>query len=128
MASTTETTATPAPQDDLILGRMTLEPAGKRLRAVFNGAAVAESTDALILHETGCPPRVYFPPADVSMDLLKPTARTSRCPWKGRAAYWTLTVAGKTRENAAWAYPEPLPELAAIKNYLSFYEDVALEG
>ncbi len=40
MASTTETTATPASRDDLILGRMTLEPAGKRLRAVFNGAAV----------------------------------------------------------------------------------------
>ncbi len=128
MASTTETTATPAAPDDLILGRMTLKPAGKRLRAVFNDAAVAESADALILHETGCQPRVYFPPADVSMDLLKATTHTSRCPWKGRAAYWTLTVAGKTRENAAWAYPEPLAELAAIKDYLSFYEDVALEG
>ncbi len=35
--------------------------------------------------------------------------------------------AGKTRENAAWAYPEPLAKLAAIKDCLSFDDDMALE-
>ncbi len=62
------------------------------------------------------------------MDLLTPSEHTSRCPWKGAAAYWTLSAGGKTLENAAWAYPEPLAELAAIKDYVSFYEAVAVEG
>ncbi len=116
------------PHAGLILGRMTITPAGKRLSAVFNGETVAESEAALVLAETGYPPRIYFPPGSVRMDLLTPTEHTSHCPWKGDAAYWTLTAGGKTLENAAWAYPEPLAELAAIKDYVSFYEAVAVEG
>ena len=40
------------PHAGLILERMTLEPAGKRLRAVFGGAVIAESEAALVLSET----------------------------------------------------------------------------
>ena len=123
-------TASPAadPHAGLILERMTLEPAGKRLRAVFGGAVIAESEAVLVLEETGCPPRIYFPPQDLRREFLERTGHTSHCPWKGDAAYWTLTVGGKTLENAAWAYPAPLAELAAIKDHVSFYEDVAVEG
>ncbi len=128
MTDTANPGTAPGRQADLILGRMTVTPAGKRLSAVFNGETVAESEAALVLEETGCPPRIYFPPESVRMDLLTPTEHTSRCPWKGDAAYWTLTAGGKTLENAAWAYPEPLAELAAIKDYVSFYEAVAVEG
>ena len=116
------------PHAGLILDRMTLKPAGKPLRAVFGGEIVAESDAALVLAETGYPPRIYFPPGSVRMDLLTPSPHTSRCPWKGTAAYWTLSAGGKTLENAAWAYPEPLAELAAIKDYVSFYEAVTVEG
>jgi uncharacterized protein (DUF427 family) len=116
------------PHAGLILERMTLAPAGKRLRAVFGGAVIAESPAALVLNETGCPPRIYFPPADLRKELLEPTAHTTRCPWKGQAAYWTLRAGGETLENGAWAYPEPLPELAAIKDHVSFYEAVTIEG
>ncbi len=116
------------PHAGLILERMTLEPAGKRLSAVFNGEIVAESEAALVLEETGCPPRVYFPPQNLRREFLERTGHKSHCPWKGDAAYWTLTAAGKTLENAAWAYPEPLAELAAIKDYVSFYEAVTVEG
>ncbi len=116
------------PHAGLILERMTLEPAGKRLRAVFGGVVIAESEAALVLSETGCPPRVYFPPQDLRREFLERTGHKSHCPWKGDAAYWTLSVGGKTLENAAWAYPEPLAELAAIKDYVSFYEAVTVEG
>ncbi len=116
------------PHAGLILERMTLELAGKRLRAVFGGAVIAESEAALVLSEKGCPPRVYFPPQDLRREFLERTGHKSHCPWKGDAAYWTLSVGGKTLENAAWAYPEPLAELAAIKDYVSFYEAVAVEG
>jgi len=107
---------------------MTLEPAGKRLRAIYGGEIIAESNAALVLTEKGYPPRIYFPPAGVRMERLKPTDRASRCPWKGQAAYWTVSAGGETLENGAWAYPEPLPELAAIADHVSFYESVAIEG
>ncbi len=128
MTDTTSPGTAADPHAGLILERMTLEPAGKLLRAVFGGETVAESDHALVLAETGYPPRIYFPPGSVRMDLLTPSAHTSRCPWKGDAAYWTLSAGGKTLENAAWAYPEPLAELAAIENYVSFYEAVTVEG
>ena len=128
MTDTASPGTAPGPQADLILGRMTITPAGKRLSAVFNGETVAESEAALVLAETGCPPRIYFPPQDLRRAFLERTGHTSHCPWKGDAAYWTLTVGGKTLENGAWAYPEPLAELAAIKDYVSFYEAVAVEG
>ena len=116
------------PHAGLILERMTLEPAGKHLRAVFGGEVIAESDAALVLSETGYPPRVYFPPAEVRGERLARTEHTTRCPWKGQATYWTLLAGGETLENGAWAYPEPLPELAAIADYVSFYEAVTVEG
>ena len=116
------------PHAGLILERMTLEPAGRRLRAVFGGEVIAESEAALVLSEKGYPPRVYFPPADVRRQHLEPSDHASRCPWKGQANYWSVSAGGKTLENGAWAYSEPLPEIAAITGHVSFYEDVAVEG
>ena len=116
------------PHAEPILERMTLEPAGKRLRAVFGGEVIAESDAALVLSEKGYPPRVYFPPQDLRAERLTPTAHTTRCPWKGQAAYWSVSAGGETLENGAWAYPTPLPELAAIAGYVSFYEAVEIEG
>jgi len=114
------------PHAEPILERMTLAPAGKRLRAVFGGAVIADSSAALVLSETGYPPRIYFPPADLRGEYLTPTDHATRCPWKGEAAYWTLRAGGETLENGAWAYPEPLPELAKLANYVSFYEAVTV--
>ena len=111
-----------------ILERMTLEPAGKRLRAVFGGEVIAESADALVLSETGYPPRIYFPPEGLRKDRLEATDHATSCPWKGTAAYWTVRAGGETLENGAWAYPTPLPELAALANHVSFYEAVTIEG
>ncbi len=116
------------PHAGLILERMTLATAGKHLRAVFGGEVIAESDAALVLNETGCPPRIYFPPAAVRKERLARSEHATRCPWKGEAAYWSVTAGGETLENGAWAYPTPLPELAAIAGYVSFYEAVTVEG
>ena len=115
------------PHGEPILERMTLAPAGKRLRAVFGGEVIAESVDALVLSETGYPPRIYFPPEGLRNDRLEPTDHATSCPWKGTAAYWTVNAGGETLKNGAWAYPTPLPELAALANHVSFYEAVTIE-
>ncbi len=116
------------PHAGLILERMTLAPAGKRLRAVFGGEVIAESEAALVLSEKGYLPRIYFPPESVRRERLARTEHATRCPWKGEATYWTVSAGGETLENGAWAYPAPLPELAAIADYVSFYEAVTVEG
>ena len=99
------------------------EPAGKRLRVEFNGALVADSARALVLHETRRPPAYYFPAEDVRMELLVRTAHTTHCPFKGDASYWTLKAGERAAENAAWAYEKPYRDADPIRGYVSFYED-----
>ena len=54
------------------------------------------------------------------MDLLKESAHTTSCPHKGLAHYWSVEVAGKTAENAVWAYTQPKNGLGELKDYLAF--------
>jgi len=111
----------------IISERITIEAAGTRARAKFKGETLAESENALVLLENGYPPRIYFPRTDVRMDLLSRTDTKTHCPFKGDAAYWTLTAGGETLENAAWAYLDPLAEITVISGYLSFVDAVEVE-
>ncbi len=99
------------------------EPCAKRVRIEFNGTWVADSSRALIVHETRAPSMYYFPPEDVSMDFLEKTALQTHCPFKGNASYWTLRVGDQVAENAAWAYEDPLRDAVSIRGYLSFYRN-----
>ena len=96
-------------------------PTAKRVRVEFNGACIADSTRALVVHETRLPPAHYFPAADVRMDLLAKTDFHTHCPFKGNASYWTLKVGDQVAENAAWAYEDPYREAEKIRGYVSFY-------
>ncbi len=98
-----------------------VEDSPRRVRVVVAGETVADSTHAKLLHETGLMPVYYFPEQDVRDDLLEPTDRTTHCPFKGEASYWTIRVGDDVRENAVWSYVEPLDETPAIKGYKAFY-------
>jgi adenylate cyclase len=93
----------------------------RRVRVEFNGATVADSSRALVLHETRLAPAFYFPRDDVRFDLFEKSAQTTHCPFKGDASYWTLKVGGAVAENAAWSYDEPYDDAAPIRGHLSFY-------
>lgn len=101
--------------------RIQFEPCRKRLRVEFNGVWIADSTRAVVVHETRAQPAYYIPFADVRMDLLEKTAFTTHCPFKGNASHWTLTAGGACADNAAWAYENPLEDGKALQGYLSFY-------
>ena len=103
--------------------RIRFEPTPRRVRASFGGEAVADSGRAMLMLESKHLPVYYFPADDVRMDFLQPTDHHSRCPFKGEAAYWSIAVGERVAENAAWSYPEPLPEAAAIKGHVAFYWD-----
>ena len=91
------------------------------VRVIFRGQVIADTTRALTLREASYPPVQYIPRADTAMDLLKPTAHASHCPYKGDANYFTIVVDGKTAENAVWSYEQPYPAMAEIAGYLAFY-------
>jgi uncharacterized protein (DUF427 family) len=98
-----------------------LEDTTRYIRVIFNGVTVAATRRAKRILETSSPPVYYIPPEDARMDLLAPALRTTFCEWKGAASYYTLRVDGKTVEQAAWYYPQPNAEYAAIKDYVAFY-------
>jgi uncharacterized protein (DUF427 family) len=93
----------------------------KRVRVSFGGKVIADSTHALTLQEASYPPVNYIPRADVDMAALTPTAHASHCPYKGDASYFTISVDGKTADNAVWSYAQPYPAMAAIKDHVAFY-------
>lgn len=97
------------------------ERSPRRVRVEFNGAAVAESARALVLHETRHAPVFYFPREDVRFELFRKTEQRTHCPFKGDASYWTLRVGDAISENAAWSYDDPYDDAAPLKEHLAFY-------
>jgi uncharacterized protein (DUF427 family) len=91
-------------------------------KAIWRDRVLAES-DRFELVEGN----VYFPPAALDRSYLKPSATTTICPWKGMAHYFTVVVDGQENTDAAWYYPAPKPEAAAIKDHVAFWHGVKVE-
>jgi uncharacterized protein (DUF427 family) len=87
------------------------------------GRVVADTVDALMLHEANYPPVLYIPRKDVDMTLLKRTEHATYCPYKGDCAYYSIPAGGERSNNAVWTYEAPYPAVASIKDYLAFYPD-----
>lgn len=95
----------------------------RAVRVVLGGETVAVSRRAMFLFETNLPTRYYLPIEDVRMDLLRPTATRSICPYKGTASYWSAEIGGKVFADIAWGYPDPIPECPKIKGLLAFWNE-----
>ena len=104
---------TPAP--------ITCSPEPGRVRVLFEGHEIADSGDVLLLAEGGYPAVRYFPRQDVAMAFLNKTEKTTRCPLKGVASYYTIVRDGQVAENAVWSYEAPLPAAGQISGRLAFY-------
>lgn len=103
--------------------RIDVRPSSRKVRVISGGEPIARTRRALFLFETGLPTRYYIPPQDVRTELLVPSRRTSICPYKGTASYWSLRVGDRFSEDAVWGYLEPLPECPRIKGYFCFYPE-----
>jgi uncharacterized protein (DUF427 family) len=97
------------------------DPVPHRIRATFAKQTVVDSTGAKLLHETKHLPVYYFPEGEVRMDLLVPSAKTSHCPHKGDARYWSIDAGGRTAADAAWAYPQPIGPASFLAGHVAFY-------
>ncbi len=103
--------------------RIELLACPRRVRAIFGGETLADSTGAVLMHEVGIAPVYYFPRADVRLDLMERSGHTTSCPFKGEASYWTLAAGSRRAENAAWSYEAPYREVHEIGDYVAFYRD-----
>jgi uncharacterized protein (DUF427 family) len=100
-------------------------PSSRSVKVMLGGEAVAETTRAHFLFETGLPTRYYIPAEDVRMDLLSRSDTQTRCPYKGVSSYWTANVGGQKFEDIVWSYPDPVPECPKLKGLLCFFNEQA---
>jgi uncharacterized protein (DUF427 family) len=111
--------------------RVDILASSRHVRIEVDGVTVAESSQPRILFETGLPPRYYLPLTDVRMDLLRPSATQSHCPYKGTASYWSVDAGHGVHADIVWIYRTPLPESQKIAGLACFYDervDVFLDG
>lgn len=95
----------------------------RRVEVVLGGEVIAESRRPVLVFETGLPVRYYLPLLDVRTELLRPSRRVTRCPYKGEASYFSLEVAGRPCPDLFWSYRFPTPALGAIAGMVSFYQE-----
>lgn len=103
--------------------KLLFEPDGRRLRAFVGETCVLDTTRMHLLHETGILPVPYVPLADIDGELLERTETTTHCPFKGDASYWSLRVGDELREDAVWAYEEPLESAPWLRGFAALYSD-----
>ena len=90
---------------------------------MIGGTVLADSRDALVLREAGYPAVQYIPRKDVDMTLLARSDRSTYCPYKGDASYFSIPLGGERSIDAVWTYETPYAAVAGIKDHLAFYPD-----
>ncbi|GAC1513147.1 MAG: DUF427 domain-containing protein [Candidatus Dormibacteraceae bacterium] len=98
-----------------------LEPIAKRVRAFVGGVAIADSCRVMMMFETARLPIYYFPIEDVRTDLLVATSEVVVSDIKGDASYYSVTVEGRTVDNAAWRYLDPPAGCTDLAGFIAFH-------
>jgi uncharacterized protein (DUF427 family) len=89
------------------------------MKAIWNDSVVAESDDTIVIEGNH-----YFPIGAVNQAYLKRSEKTTYCPWKGTASYYSLVVNEKENADAAWFYAEPKDAARQIAGRVAFWRGV----
>lgn len=121
-------------EDERILGhaadmyhRIDIRRTSRHLVVKAGERVVADTRSPVALYESGFAPRWYVPRADVDASALSPADGQTFCPYKGVCDYYDVEDVSK----AAWFYPQPWEEVAAVRDMVSFEPDklaVTLDG
>jgi uncharacterized protein (DUF427 family) len=95
----------------------------RRVQIVLDGVTLADTVRAVFLFETGLITRYYMPRKDVRQDLLRESAASTYCPYKGRALYHGVALNGRLHPDIVWYYPDPYPEARKIAGLICFYNE-----
>lgn len=107
--------------------QITITPTDQHVEVTLGGEELASSDRAVVLEETGLPPRYYLPREDVRTGLLRPTSSRSTCPYKGEASYWSVEIGGQVHDDLVWSYETPIPAAAGIAGLMCFYTERGAE-
>ena len=102
---------------------ITIEANPNQVVVRADGLVIADSTRALVMRAPGTPDVQYVPRADVDMSRLIRSERTTHCPYKGEASYWSIRTGRRVVDDAVWSYEVPYSDVAAIAGHLAFYAD-----
>jgi len=111
--------------------RVDVMASSRHVKIVVEGEVIAETHRPHLLFETDLPTRYYIPQVDVRLDLLESTETTSQCPYKGRAAYWSIRAGDKVHKDLVWSYPFPIAECTKIAQLMAFFNeklDIYVDG
>lgn len=91
------------------------------MKAIWNDTVIAESDDTVVVEGNH-----YFPPASIKNEMFEESAKTTTCPWKGKARYYDVVVGGERNAGAAWYYPNPKDAASEIKDHVAFWNGVTV--
>ncbi|WP_222853341.1 SDR family oxidoreductase [Fodinicola acaciae] len=114
-------------EDERIVGhaadpyhRVDIRRTSRHLVVRVGDRVVADTTNPVVLYESGFAPRWYVPRADIDGSALTLVAGETFCPYKGLASYYS--VAGVDR--GAWSYVDAWPEAGRVRDLVSFEPDL----
>ena len=93
------------------------------MKAIWNGAVIAESETAVVLEGNH-----YLPESALKREYVTFSNHKTTCPWKGQASYLSLLVNGEMNTDAAWFYADPKPEADEIRGRVAFWKGVKIEA
>jgi uncharacterized protein (DUF427 family) len=111
--------------------RVDARHSSRQVEIRVGGETVARSIRPLVVFETSLPTRYYLPFGDVRSECLEPSQTVSHCPYKGRARWWSVRAGEVTVPDAAWSYPDPVPENPKLRDLVCFFTervDLVLDG
>ncbi|MDH7445267.1 DUF427 domain-containing protein [Aquimarina sp. 2201CG14-23] len=89
------------------------------MKAIWNNQVIAESNETKVIENNH-----YFPPESIKQEFFKSSETHTKCPWKGVASYYTVSVDGNENKDAAWYYPETSDLAKQIKGYVAFWKGI----
>jgi uncharacterized protein (DUF427 family) len=96
------------------------EPLRRRMRVQFGGAWIADSEDAVLLHEPGRYPVAYFPLGDVTPGVLEPGDHTTQHSDLGSTSWYTVRAGERAAQRAAWQHTDLPAHATALKGRVAF--------
>jgi uncharacterized protein (DUF427 family) len=110
-------------EDERIVGhaadryhRIDIRRASRRLVVRSGETVIADTTQPLVLYESGFAPRWYVPREDTVESQLAANTTETFCPYKGVCSYYDI---GGVRR-AAWSYRDAHTEVQRISDLVSF--------
>ncbi len=93
------------------------------VRAIWNGAVLAESDDTVVVEGNH-----YFPVDAINQEFFRESSSHTVCHWKGEASYYDVVVDDQRNSDAAWFYPRPSEAASNIKGRVAFWRGVRVEA